>query len=266
MPDYSSFIRSIRIRYLSGLLIFALAVGTVLFALNSMNAFRNEIDHIGSALTDLARGLHNATAFADTTAGAWREETRGDLTSAASGHATRLTSQIETLSAALAAIRPDVSAKTIDELDGASVNGDLFWSARDMVRNLGLLGGIRKIDEWSNREIRNQNDLFVQPMLIRARAALDRERVLVEQRGDRLLSYASMLMIAVLALVGFWVFRPMEVAIRRAFTETRGIPFAGRGRRSREIRIPGQYEPRNPHAHERRAGHGRASGAHRPDT
>jgi signal transduction histidine kinase/DNA-binding response OmpR family regulator len=221
VPDYSSFIRSIRIRYLSGLLIFALAAGLILYALNSMNAFRNQIDHIGGELAGLARGLHNATAFADTTAGAWREETRSDLTSAASGHATRLTSQIESLSDALAAIRPDLSAKTLDELDGASVNGDLFWSARDMVRNLGLLAGIRKIDEWSNREIRNQNDLFVQPMLIRARTALDRERVLAERRGDRLLSYASILMIAVLALVGLWVFRPMELAIRRAFTETR---------------------------------------------
>ncbi|MEP9372242.1 response regulator [Mesorhizobium sp. KR1-2] len=220
MPDYSLFIRSIRIRYLSGLLIFALAAGTILYALNSMNAFRNEVDRIGGELTALSRDLRNATTFSETTSTAWRDETRADLTNAAIGHAARLSTQIESLTDALAEIRSDLSEKTVNELDSASVNGDLFWSARDIVRNLGLLAGIRKIDEWSNREIRNQNDLFVQPMLIRARAALDQERALAEQRGDRLLSYASVLMVAVLALVGFWIFRPMEKAIRRAFAES----------------------------------------------
>ncbi|MDH6231177.1 signal transduction histidine kinase/CheY-like chemotaxis protein [Mesorhizobium soli] len=221
MPDYSSFIRSIRVRYLSGLLVFALAVGVILYAISSMNAFRNEIDRISGDLASLARDLHNATAFAETTTSAWRENTRVELGNAASGHATRLTAQIEALSDALAVIRPDLSVATIDSLEGASVNGDLFWSARDMVRNLGLLAGISKIDEWSGREIRNQNNLFVQPMLIRARAALDQERALAERRSDQVLSYASVLMIAVLALVGFWIFRPMEKAIRRAFAESR---------------------------------------------
>ena len=56
-----------------------------------------------------------------------------------------------------------------DEIDAASVNGDLFWTARDIVRNLGVLAVAQKMDEWSSREIHNQNDLFVQPMLVRAR-------------------------------------------------------------------------------------------------
>src|SRR5690606_31370226 len=101
-----------------------------------------------------------------------------------------------------------------------SVNGDLFWSARDMVRNLRALTGIQKIDEWSNREIRNQNDLFVQPALVRARAALDAERTVIERRGNKILSYASVLLITILALVGIWIFRPMEKAIRRAFAQS----------------------------------------------
>ncbi len=220
MPDYSQFIRSIRIRYLSGLLIFALAVGAILYALTSMNGFRNEIDRIGTGLVTLASDLHNATAFSDTISAAWREDTREDLSNAANGHAARLAAQIEELTAALSSIRAELSDRTVDELASASVNGDLFWSSRDMVRNLSLLAGLRKIDDWSNREIRNQNDLFVQPMLTRARIALDRERALAEQRGNRLLSYSSVLMIAVLSLVGLWIFRPMEKAIRRAFAET----------------------------------------------
>ena len=221
MPDYSQFIRSIRIRYLSGLLIFALAAGAILYALTSMNGFRNEIDRIGTGLVTLASDLHNATAFSDTISAAWREDTREELSNAANGHAARLAAQIEELTAALSSIRAELSGRTVDELASASVNGDLFWSSRDMVRNLNLLAGLRKIDDWSNREIRNQNDLFVQPMLTRARIALDRERALAEQRGNRLLSYSSVLMIAVLSLVGLWIFRPMEKAIRRAFAETK---------------------------------------------
>ncbi|WP_019172107.1 response regulator [Pseudaminobacter salicylatoxidans] len=220
MPDYSLFIRSVRIRYLSGLLIFALATGAILYAFNSIGQYRNDIDRIGGALAELASDLRNATAFSETTVVAWQPQTRAGLIDAANGHATRLSRNIDELTGRLDAIRPHLSAQTRDELDAVSINGDLFWSARDMVRNLGLLGGISKIIDWNNREIRNQNELFAQPMLLRARATLDRERAFAEQRSNRLLSYASMLMIAVLALVGFWVFRPMEKAIRQAFSET----------------------------------------------
>ena len=44
MPEYSSFIRSIRIRYFSGLLVFALASAAVMFALNRVNSYRHEVD------------------------------------------------------------------------------------------------------------------------------------------------------------------------------------------------------------------------------
>ena len=89
----------------------------------------------------------------------------------------------------IAAVRPRLSATTVDELDSASINGDLFWSARDIVRNLGVLAKAQKIDEWSYREIRNQNDLFAQPLLVRARAALENERRAAEFTGDRLLTW-----------------------------------------------------------------------------
>ena len=78
----------------------------------------------------------------------------------------------------------------------ASVNGDLFWTARDIVRNLGVLATAQNMDEWSPREIHNQNDLFVQPMLIRARTAIETERRLAEAYSDRLLVWASGLIIA----------------------------------------------------------------------
>ena len=220
MPDYSRFIRSIRVRYLSGLLLLALAAAAILYTLNSVSSFRNKIDRIGIDLATLSGDVRNATTFSEATVAAWREETRDDLTMAAASHAEKLEWRIGELAGALAAAWPDLSRAAVDELESASVNGDLFWSARDIVRNLGELAGAQKIDEWSIREIRNQNDLFVQPMLVRARAALDRERSVIEQRNDKLLSYAGILLVAVLALVAFWVFRPMEKAIRSAFAES----------------------------------------------
>ncbi|MBZ9796287.1 response regulator [Mesorhizobium sp. ES1-4] len=220
MPEYSSFIRSVRIRYLSGLLVFALASAAVMVALNRVNSFRHEIDALGSNLVVFTRDLRNATSFAETTSSAWRIETRGALTASARGHSERLTGEIETLTAQLAAIHDRLSANTIDELAAASVNGDLFWSPRDMVRNLNLMSVAQKTDEWSPREIRNQNDLFVQPMLVRVRTAMDNERQLADASSDRLLLWASGLLFAVLAIVAFWIFRPMELAIRRAFAQS----------------------------------------------
>ncbi|TIO99491.1 MAG: hybrid sensor histidine kinase/response regulator, partial [Mesorhizobium sp.] len=76
------------------------------------------------------------------------------------------------------------------------------------------------VDEWSYREIRNQNDLFAQPMLVRVRTALDDERRLADAASDRLLLWASGLLIAVIAIAAVLIFRPMENAIRRAFAET----------------------------------------------
>jgi len=220
MPEYSSFIRSIRVRYLSGLLIFALASAAVMFALNRVNSFRHDVDALSGNFVILGRDLRNATNFAETTGTAWRAETRDGLAASARGHSERLTGEIDTLTAQLAAIRPRLSKGTVNELDSTSVNGDLFWSARDMVRNFNLMSVAQKPDEWSYREIRNQNDLFAQPMLVRVRTAMDNERHLADASSDRLLLWASGLLFAVLAIVAFWVFRPMEKAIRRAFAET----------------------------------------------
>ncbi|TGT88403.1 MULTISPECIES: response regulator [unclassified Mesorhizobium] len=220
MPEYSSFIRSVRIRYLSGLLVFALASAAIMVALNRVNSLRHEIDALSSNLVVFTRDLRNATSFAETTSSAWRIETRDALTASARDHSERLTGEIETLSAQLAAIRPRLSVKTVNELAAASVNGDLFWSPRDMVRNFNLMSVAQKTDEWSSREIRNQNDLFVQPMLVRVRTAMDDERHLADASGDRLLLWASGLLFAVLAIVAFWIFRPMEQAIRRAFAQS----------------------------------------------
>ncbi|CAN7286719.1 response regulator [Mesorhizobium sp. LjRoot246] len=220
MPEYSSFIRSVRIRYISGLLIFALASAGIVIALDRVNSFRRDIDTLSSNLVVFARDLRNATSFAETTGTAWRAETRDALTTSARGHSERLTSEIETLTAQLAAVKSRLSAKTANELQSASVNGDLFWSPRDMVRNFNLMSVAQKVDEWSYREIRNQNDLFAQPMLVRVRTAMDDERHLADASSDRLLMWASGILVAALAIVAFWIFRPMEVAIRRAFAES----------------------------------------------
>ncbi|TPM25013.1 response regulator [Mesorhizobium sp. B2-3-4] len=220
MPEYSSFIRSVRIRYLSGLLVFALASAAIMVALNRVNSLRHEIDALSSNLVVFTRDLRNATSFAETTSSAWRVDTRDALTASARDHAQRLTGEIDTLTAQLSAIRSRLSTKTINELSSASVNGDLFWSPRDMVRNFNLMSVAQKTDEWSSREIRNQNDLFVQPMLTRVRTAMDEERHLADAASDRLLLWASGLLFAVLAIVAFWIFRPMEQAIRRAFAQS----------------------------------------------
>ncbi|RUZ72122.1 response regulator [Mesorhizobium sp. M7A.F.Ca.US.006.01.1.1] len=220
MPEYSSFIRSVRIRYISGLLIFALASAGIVIALDRVNSFRRDIDALSSNLVIFTRDLRNATSFAETTGTAWRAETRDALTTSARGHSERLTGEIETLTAQLAAIKPRLSIKTVNELQSASVNGDLFWSPRDMVRNFNLMSVAQKVDEWSYREIRNQNDLFAQPMLVRVRTAMDDERHLADAYSDRLLLWASGILFAALAIVAFWIFRPMEVAIRRAFAES----------------------------------------------
>ncbi|MDG4879496.1 response regulator [Mesorhizobium sp. WSM4935] len=220
MPEYSSFLRSIRIRYISGLLVFALASAAIMFALNRVNSYRHEVDALSGNFVIFARDLRNATNFAETTGTAWRSETRDALTAAARGHSERLMAEIGILNAQLATIRPRLSKGTLNALDTSSVNGDLFWSARDMVRNFNLMAVAQKVDEWSYREIRNQNDLFAQPMLVKVRTALDEERRLADASSDRLLLWASGLLFAVLAIAAVLIFRPMENAIRRAFAET----------------------------------------------
>ncbi len=220
MPEYMSFFRSIRIRYLSGLLILALSVGGVIATLNHANSYRHQVDTLSAHFVAFSRDLNNAASFAETAVAAWRPDTRDELATAAYGHAQKLTQGMEALTGEVADIMPRLTTRTVDELKSASINGYLLWSARDMVRNLNLMSEAKSIDDWSYREIRNQNDLFAQPMLVRARAAVDSERRLADARADSLLLWGTFLLAAVLAAVAFWIFRPMEKAIRRAFAET----------------------------------------------
>ena len=64
---------------------------------------------------------------------------RSQLAQSAAGHADRLRRSIDRLDRELSAIRPDLGKPAGDELDSASVNGDLFWSSRDIIRNLDVL-------------------------------------------------------------------------------------------------------------------------------
>lgn len=219
VPNYVLFIRSVRIRYLSGILVFALASGVIIFALNRANAYRHSVDMFGSELAVLMRDLSTATIFAEQSMHNWRAENSAELGAAARRHAERLTAEIETMSLSLAALKPKLSNQTDDELAACSVNGDLFWTTRDIIRNLAALATTAKVDEWSVRQIANQNHLFVQPMLLRAHAAIENERRAAEAESDRLLAGASGLILVVLAGVAVWVFRPMERAIRRTFEE-----------------------------------------------
>jgi signal transduction histidine kinase/DNA-binding response OmpR family regulator len=220
MPDYSSFIRSIRIRYLSGLLMIALAATVAMFGLNRINNLRHDVDSIGANLIELTKELRNASDFAEQASGNWRAGTRGELAAVARSYVQRISNGIATLQRQIDALSPRLSKDTLDALGSASINGDLFWSAKDMVRNLNTMAAAITVDDWSPREIRNQNNLFAQPMLMRVRAAMDSERRLADDASDRLLLWASGLLFIVFSVVAFWIFRPMEQAIRRAFKET----------------------------------------------
>ncbi len=200
-------------------MIFALASGAIIFALNKANTYRHDVDSLGSQIAQLMRDLKAATSFAEQTTSIWSPATSAELGAAARGHAERLTAEIDSLTVAMEAIKPRLSQATADELGAASINGDLFWTARDIARNLAGLASSPKVDEWSVRQIHNQNDLFTQPMLLRARAAIENERRGADAYSDRLLTWASVLIMAVLAAVAIMVFRPMEKAMRRAFEE-----------------------------------------------
>jgi signal transduction histidine kinase/DNA-binding response OmpR family regulator len=95
-----------------------------------------------------------------------------------------------------------------------------MWSARDMARNLALMTQAKSLDDWNHRDILNQNTLFAQPLLMRARVALDGERRLADARSSNLLMWGTIVFALTLAGVTFWIFRPMEKAIRRAFART----------------------------------------------
>ncbi|MGB3537445.1 MAG: response regulator [Mesorhizobium sp.] len=220
MPEYSSFIRSIRVRYVSGLLILALSVGAGIFMLNRASSYRHQVDLLGGHMVKFAGDLNDASNFAESASSSWRADTREELTKSAKKHADQLLEDIKILSDQLQAINPRLDKSTTSELTSASVNGYLLWSARDMVRNLNLMGKVQSAGDLHPHEISNQNNLFAQPMLIRARTAIDNERRLADAHSDRLLAWGTLVLAFALAIVAIWIFRPMEMAIRRAFTES----------------------------------------------
>ncbi|MGE3306936.1 MAG: response regulator [Rhizobiaceae bacterium] len=220
MSKFSSFIKSVRLRYVSGLVAIALASGAVMFQLNAMTGVRRAVDDFNSHLIGLTRDLRVAANFAEHTTASWKEENKAELASSAWAHIERITVGIQILEKDMATLRPLMSTTALTEIDAASVNGDLFWTTRDIVKNLGTLASSPKWDEWSARAIKNQNDLFVQPMLIRASNALEAERRSLERGSGRFLIWASGLLLLVLGVVAMWIFRPMERAIKRAFDES----------------------------------------------
>ncbi|HEY4193734.1 MAG TPA: response regulator [Mesorhizobium sp.] len=220
MPEYSAFIRSIRIRYISGLLILALSVGAGIIMLNRAGSYRHQVDLLGGHMVKFAGDLNEASNFAESASASWRPDKREELAKSAKERAGRLTADIQTLSDQLLDISPHLDKSTTRDLTAASVNGYLLWSAREIVRNLDLIASAADAGPPGAHDIANQNNLFAQPMLIRARTAMDNERRLADAHSDRLLAFGTVLLALALAIVAIWIFRPMEMAIRRAFTET----------------------------------------------
>jgi signal transduction histidine kinase/DNA-binding response OmpR family regulator len=220
MREYSSLIRSIRIRYVSGLLILALSVAAGIFLLNQASSYRHQVDRLGGHMVKFSGDLNEASNFAESASTSWRADTREELAKSAKAHADRLVEDIRILSDQLQAINPRLDKSTTSELTSASVNGYLLWSARDMVRNLNLMASAGSVVDFHAHDISNQNNLFAQPMLIRARTAIDNERRLADAHSDRLLAWGTLVLAFALAIVALWIFRPMEMAIRRAFAES----------------------------------------------
>ena len=220
MSKYSSFIRSVRIRYLSGLLVIAVASAAAIIGLDRLNSFQRETDQLATRLVEMTRSLRNAANFAGEATRSWSASTREELGGAARGHVERLSRNIDALGADIEGIRSRLSDPTAGEIAAASVNDDLFWSARDMVKNLGLLAASPTVDEGIARAIRNQYELFALPMLTRATAAMEGERRRIDAQTSALLAWGGLALILVFGTVGVSIFRPMEKAIRRAFEET----------------------------------------------
>ena len=187
--------------------------------MNHINGFRHQIDGIGNQLVDLRSRLDKATVFSEQAARTWTAETRAQLIAAASGHVEGLNAAIAALDGDMSAVRSKLSNYTNDALDSASVNGDLFGPVRDIARNLGELGRSAAASQKAYSEIRAQNDLFAQKMLLSAETAFKREHQQAESETETLLSWAMVILLVVLASVALWVFRPMERVIRQAFAE-----------------------------------------------
>jgi hypothetical protein len=80
MPEYSSFIRSVRIRYLSGLTVLALSVIGLIAALNHINTYRNRVDMLSALIASFGTSLDNAANFAENAASAWHVTAKEEFT------------------------------------------------------------------------------------------------------------------------------------------------------------------------------------------
>src|SRR5690606_14226846 len=114
MPEYSSFVRSVRIRYLSGLTVLALTVIGLIAALNHINTYRNRVDMLSALIASFGGSLDNATNFAENAASAWHITAREELTGAAGLHARKLLQGIEEITADLAELSPRMTQGTTD--------------------------------------------------------------------------------------------------------------------------------------------------------
>ena len=217
MPAYASFIRSIRTRYLSGLLIFMIAATAVLFVLNQNASMRRATDAFATHLDDLLTDERNALNFVGHSISSWATADHARLKESAKADAGRLRKEIASLEAESASIRPKLSKAGRDAMDAASLDGDLFKTSRYIAQSLDEFADTDTSRDQIYHAIRNQFDWYAQPMLGKVRNAIEEDRKAAEWDNNRLLSLGSLFILLAIALVGLWIFRPMEAAIRRAF-------------------------------------------------
>ncbi|MCO6051285.1 response regulator [Mesorhizobium sp. RP14(2022)] len=210
-------IRTIRGYVLAGLVLIALAAGGLLWHVASIDQARRDLEEVGLQLSTLSDHLRNVSIYADQADQSWTVENRGDFVAAANSHETAILVTIRNAQLALSEVRPLLREAAQQAVRSASVNGDLFWSARDIVRNVDRLRTAKAYRDWDARAIRNQNDLFAQPMLSRARAAIEDERQWQQSRSNGALLWNGGLLLALVVLVAFAILRPVERVIRHAF-------------------------------------------------
>ncbi len=220
MTDYSTFIRSIRLRYLSGLLIVALAAGAVFALLNEIGGRRQAVDTILLQIDRLSVNLRDASNFVASTVRLWHQADTLDNGTAALGHAAHIEEEAGKLEASLKGARPGFETETIFLLRSQGGSGGVFMSARQIVAALHTLASSPERNAWNASDIEYQNNQSVQPQLSGLRAAMEGERRLLDMHGDRVILWSGLGLLAVIAAVAVTVFRPMENAIRRAFADS----------------------------------------------
>jgi signal transduction histidine kinase/CheY-like chemotaxis protein len=217
VPAYASFIRSIRVRYLSGLLVFMIAAAAVLFLLDQNASLRRATDAFATHLDNLLTDERDALNFVGRSVSSWATSDHAKLKEAAKTHAAHLQKDIASLETESAAIRPQLSKAGRDAMDAASLDGDLFKTSRYIAQSLEQFAGTDDSRDQIYRAVRNQFDWYAQPMLGKVRTAIEEDRKAAEWDNNRLLMFGSLFILFAIALVGMWIFRPMEAAIRKAF-------------------------------------------------